>query len=55
MKDGKKKRKLADRIEALERELQVSLVKKDSRTPEINLAAQMRKIADLKAELGRMP
>lgn len=50
----KKKRKLSEEITRLETELQTSLGKKDSRTPEINVPGQLRKIADLKAELVKL-
>jgi hypothetical protein len=53
-KTEKKKKKLLDRIAELETELRQSLGKKDSRTVEIDVPSQMRKIADLQAQVSRM-
>lgn len=53
-KIDKKKQKLSGEITRLEKEIQTSLGKKDSRTPEINVPGHLRKIADLKAELAKL-
>jgi hypothetical protein len=51
-KTEKKRKKITERIAALETEVSTSLGKKDSRTQEIDVASHMRKIADLRAELS---
>lgn len=50
----KKRKQLQDRIAELELSLKTSLAKKNSKTPEINVPATMRKIADLKADLSHL-
>jgi hypothetical protein len=50
----KKRIKLAERIEALETELKLSLQKKSSSAVEIDMPGRMREIAELKAELAEL-
>lgn len=53
-KTEKKYKKITERIAFLEAEISTSLGKKDSRTKEIDVAAHMRKIADLRVEASRL-
>lgn len=50
-KIDKKKKKLVERIQTLEKELSMALTKKTSDVKEINVAAHQSKILSLKKEL----
>lgn len=53
-KTEKKKKKIMERIGALEKEVSQSLGKKDSRTQEIDVPGHMRKINGLRFELTKL-
>lgn len=53
-KKDKKKQKLQERLAFLEEQMRTSLGKKTHDSAEINIAAQMRKIADLRKQINEM-